>query len=260
MDNPIGAVSCHLRADCPRAAADRARELGLDAIEIFALPEAVRDSAAAEQIARAVERNSLACSYHAPWGGQWNLAAAGPDAVGVLGEFIDAAAARGAQLMTIHLGDCGDDADRQAVLKTLAGVLDATLPRAQRHGVVISIENVPALWGGGVIGGRAADFDFLFEAVRSPLVGLNLDVGHANLNGDIGLLLSRHGRRLINTHLHDNHGDNDDHFAPGKGTVDWDGLFDTLERLDYRGPLNFEFPDAGDAYRDFARTIRAHGQ
>ena len=91
-------------------------------------------------------------------------------------------------------------------------------------------------------------------------MGLNLDTGHANLNGDLGVLLSRHGRRLVNTHLHDNYGGGDDHFAPGKGTVDWGGLLDTLERLDYRGPLNFEFPDAGDAYRDFARTIRVHGK
>ncbi len=70
----------------------------------------------------------------------------------------------------------------------------------------------------------------LVEAVGrapSPLVGLLLDVGHANLLG--GGVPAVHATmratgRLLAMHLHDNGGDRDDHLPLGSGTAVLDGL------------------------------------
>jgi sugar phosphate isomerase/epimerase len=70
----------------------------------------------------------------------------------------------------------------------------------------------------------------LVEAIGrapSPLVGLLLDVGHANL-GEGGVpavhAAMRATGRLVAMHLHDNHGDRDDHLPLGSGTAELDGL------------------------------------
>ena len=82
----------------------------------------------------------------------------------------------------------------------------------------------------------------LVRRVDRSNVGITLDVGHAAVCGynprDFVQLLSD---EILHVHLHDNHGSADEHLPPGKGTIDYVGVIQSLKQLDYQGVITFEF-------------------
>ena len=67
----------------------------------------------------------------------------------------------------------------------------------------------------------------LLAALASEGVGFCFDAGHASAFGRAGLLdwLEVLGPYLSALHLHDNHGDRDEHLAIGQGSIDFRSLF-----------------------------------
>ncbi len=71
--------------------------------------------------------------------------------------------------------------------------------------------------------------DHLLEMLRLAhldTVNVCLDIGHVNLHGMGGVenAFTVLGNRIRQLHLHDNHGEKDEHCWPGEGTVDWDAV------------------------------------
>jgi len=66
--------------------------------------------------------------------------------------------------------------------------------------------------------------------VRHPAFGLCLDLGHAHCYSAIPLAewIRTFGSDLKHVHIHDNHGQNDEHLAPGHGTIPYDELLPLL--------------------------------
>jgi sugar phosphate isomerase/epimerase len=60
-------------------------------------------------------------------------------------------------------------------------------------------------------------------------IGVCLDVGHANLGDGAAAALAELKPLLHSSHLHDNHGERDEHLWPGEGTIAWDEVFDGLK-------------------------------
>jgi sugar phosphate isomerase/epimerase len=52
-------------------------------------------------------------------------------------------------------------------------------------------------------------------------VGVCLDVGHAHLGGGIAAAVAELKPLIRSTHIHDNHGQKDEHLWPGDGTIAW---------------------------------------
>jgi sugar phosphate isomerase/epimerase len=52
-------------------------------------------------------------------------------------------------------------------------------------------------------------------------VGVCLDVGHAHLGGGIAAAIGELSPLIRSTHIHDNHGQKDEHLWPGEGTIPW---------------------------------------
>ncbi|MCK4245922.1 sugar phosphate isomerase/epimerase, partial [Candidatus Bipolaricaulota bacterium] len=80
--------------------------------------------------------------------------------------------------------------------------------------------------------------------------GICIDIGHAHLSQDAGRqpienYLKRYREQLIHLHLHDNSGKQDNHRLLGKGSVDWEKLFDVLEAIRYNGPAVLEIHSEG---------------
>ena len=48
------------------------------------------------------------------------------------------------------------------------------------------------------------------------------------------------GDRLWSLHVHDNHGEADEHLIPGLGTIQWPPVLKALERINYAGPFMME--------------------
>jgi len=123
-------------------------------------------------------------------------------------------------------------------------------PECRAAGIRVAVENMASLRGP-----HARALDPLFERFEADFLGFCFDSGHANIAGDLGML-DRYGDRLIALHLHDNHGERDEHALPGEGTVDWAYVADVLRRLNYSKPINLEVsagsqPDVPPA--DFVR-------
>ncbi|MCZ6678045.1 MAG: sugar phosphate isomerase/epimerase, partial [Candidatus Poribacteria bacterium] len=77
-------------------------------------------------------------------------------------------------------------------------------------------------------------------------VGICIDTGHRNIVGDPVEALRIAGKHLFTTHLHDNHGEQDEHLLPGLANIDWAGVVDTLNEIEYPGVFMYELNKAED--------------
>jgi sugar phosphate isomerase/epimerase len=110
-------------------------------------------------------------------------------------------------------------------------VLEAVEPICVDLGVCIAVENC-----------YTSDdrvLEACFDRYLPEFLGFCLDSGHANLNGNLDRLFS-FGDRLKVLHLHDNHGERDEHQPPFHGTIEWKPLLEWIKGCDYGKPLNFE--------------------
>jgi sugar phosphate isomerase/epimerase len=51
---------------------------------------------------------------------------------------------------------------------------------------------------------------------------LCFDIGHAHIEEGVGPSFEAMKDHLVSSHIHDNHGDKDEHLLPFDGTIDWD--------------------------------------
>jgi len=78
------------------------------------------------------------------------------------------------------------------------------------------------------------------EQTRLTGVKLCFDTGHANIEGGLGEALEAVRDLVITTHIHDNHGERDDHLLPYQGNIDWDA---TLSALPPEAPMVLELKE-----------------
>jgi sugar phosphate isomerase/epimerase len=98
------------------------------------------------------------------------------------------------------------------------------VPRAKETGTVIAVENIfekePSTLRG------------LLEAIDDPSFRHCFDVGHWNMFTTVSLeeWFASLGPFMVEAHIHDNHGQADEHLPPGEGQIDFALLFDLLKR------------------------------
>ncbi|MDH7593158.1 MAG: sugar phosphate isomerase/epimerase family protein [Methanomicrobiales archaeon] len=94
-------------------------------------------------------------------------------------------------------------------LKRLSGV-------QEEQGIRIAVENMGS-W-------EVCHFrdTSLLPAIRELGLGFCLDIGHAHINGALEEFL--HLAEPDHVHVHDNHGREDDHLAPGEGGIDFNRI------------------------------------
>lgn len=82
----------------------------------------------------------------------------------------------------------------------------------------------------------------LIENIASPRFGFCFDTGHFNLFSKSPLeeWLERLGSYLYETHIHDNHGENDTHAAIGEGNFPFPHFFELLSKIPNHPVLTFE--------------------
>ncbi|MBC7131031.1 sugar phosphate isomerase/epimerase, partial [Candidatus Bathyarchaeota archaeon] len=71
-------------------------------------------------------------------------------------------------------------------------------------------------------------------------VGLALDIGHANINGQIAAFIESFADKLTHIHAHDNCGESDEHLGIGCGTVNWKETIKLLRKIGYDGIMVVE--------------------
>ncbi len=189
-----------------------------------------RDTAAIKEI---LDGYGLACQVHAPIC-DWNIAALSDNLrEASLRETelnIDAAEALGARTVTVHPGLAslavrGTEERALARAKESVKALDRI---ARGRDVIVVIENMPSV---PYFLGRTAEQ--LADIVDGTDLGICFDIGHANTMDQIDAMIDTFGDRIQNIHIHDNHGQRDEHLTIGDGEIDFGHVIGRLSG--YRG-------------------------
>jgi sugar phosphate isomerase/epimerase len=87
---------------------------------------------------------------------------------------------------------------------------------AKARSVTIALENTPS-----ELGSPSVLHKFLVDTHLNDLK-LCFDIGHAHLDEGVAPGFEAMREHLVSSHIHDNHGDKDEHLLPFAGTIDWD--------------------------------------
>lgn len=66
------------------------------------------------------------------------------------------------------------------------------------------------------------------------------DVGHANIQGSLDKDIESFADKIVEVHLHDNHGKQDEHLSIGDGQIDFLKVISKLKQADFNGLLMIE--------------------
>lgn len=93
---------------------------------------------------------------------------------------------------------------------------------ARHRGVTLVLENTPGEMATPV------NLKSFLQETRLPGLKLCFDAGHAHLENGVTAGLEAVRDLIATTHLHDNHGEKDEHLLPYEGTIDWDAALPAL--------------------------------
>lgn len=176
-------------------------------------------------------------------------------------------AAAGLELWSAHV-PIGEDPEqalfiaRRVPLKTL--IVETTTPResarmierlaslAEPLGVAIAVDSASWSPAGSLV-------HFVEDGVEAT-IGVCLDFGHAQLEGDLADAIETVSEHLMTTHVHDCRGRTDDHLVPLDGVIDWPAALTELQKVGYEGALIFDAAARGPAKDALARLRRAREQ
>jgi sugar phosphate isomerase/epimerase len=162
------------------------------------------------------------------------------------------AADLGARLLVVHPSRFGMEdetpMDVPAVRRLCA--------QARDLGVTLALENVPS---------GLPTLQHALDAVgRDPEatgLGICLDTGHANLSATADAIppvrfVEALRDVIVQVHVHDNNGRDDQHLPPGDGTLDWPPLLEALRTLPARALFCMELGGSDDPWGALQRTRR----
>ncbi len=116
--------------------------------------------------------------------------------------------------LVLHLGDRGDEWSSRTLENALTAV-EHLQTYARPLGVRLLLENIQ---------NEVTTPEHLIEILQVGHfddVGVCLDLGHARLGAGVQPTLEALSDRLRTAHIHDNHGERDEHLWPGEGTIDF---------------------------------------
>jgi sugar phosphate isomerase/epimerase len=157
-------------------------------------------------------------------------------------------------VLVLHLGtpasrQGSDDNHRASALRSVEEICES----AAAVGVRVAVEVIPNKLSDAASLARMLDQD-----IEARNVGICLDFGHAHLLGDAADAVETAAEHLIATHVHDNRGRDDEHLVPGRGTIDWDAVLITMQKVGYDGAWLMELANTGSpaAVLEEARRAR----
>jgi sugar phosphate isomerase/epimerase len=156
-------------------------------------------------------------------------------------------------VMVLHLGTPAnmknpDDNHRGAAIRSL----DEICRLAEPLGVRVAVEVIP-----NRLSDPAALVAMLDDELDVNHPGICLDFGHAHLMGDVADAVETVAEHIIATHVHDNHGRDDEHLVPYRGSIDWDQALVTMQKIGYEGTYLMELAGTGEAASVLEEARRA---
>lgn len=81
------------------------------------------------------------------------------------------------------------------------------------------------------------DFIRFYNQTGLNGIGIVLDTGHANLEGQIQSFLREIPNKITHVHISDNNGQTDEHLGLGYGSIDWEQFVKTLKEIGFSGTV-----------------------
>ena len=107
--------------------------------------------------------------------------------------------------------------------------------KGEKHGVNLAFENL-----------RKVEYlKYVLDNIDSQRAGFCYDSGHHSCFAPHADLLLQYGSRLMDLHLHDNDGVEDQHLLPFDGTIDWTKTMGQIAETGYAGAIAFEVGNSG---------------
>ena len=168
---------------------------------------------------------------------------------------IEVAAEMGIDLITVHPG---------LTCRSVEGMRDRSLAKSkcalrilehagEEYGVKVGVENMPDI--PIFLGITAKELNSLVEGTN---LGITFDIGHAHTSGQTVEIIDCLRERFVNVHIHDNHGESDEHLTIGDGTVDYGYVLSCLS--DYYGYYIIESKSMESAVESKERLLYMFGQ
>jgi sugar phosphate isomerase/epimerase len=135
-----------------------------------------------------------------------------------------------------HMGHGRDAADPKK-FEAAFNSLEHLVIFAKQRGVTIALENTP-----NEIGSPESLQQFIKE---THLNGLRLcfDIGHAHIDSNVSDAFEAMRDRVVTTHVHDNHGEKDEHLLPYEGSIDWDEALELFAAAPQPLPIVLELKE-----------------
>lgn len=111
------------------------------------------------------------------------------------------------------------------------------LELGRKYNVKIAMENIPEIFQSLLA--NVTDFSRFYEELGEG-IGIALDVGHANVNGQTKEFMNKFRDKIVHMHVSDNDSKQDSHLGIGKGTIDWQDFAKSVRRIQFRGIVMIE--------------------
>ena len=117
-----------------------------------------------------------------------------------------------------------------ADFKVMCQSIQQIYAAAEEYGVNIALENLPAKYW--FLMNTPEEFMRMYKETNLP-VGITMDLGHANLEGQIQPFFNLLADKIVHIHASDNDGTDDQHNGIGDGNIDWNWFSQTLQKIGY---------------------------
>jgi sugar phosphate isomerase/epimerase len=119
----------------------------------------------------------------------------------------------------LHYGD-----NRLVWLKNSITFWEEFVPKARELGTVLAVENIYEK--------EPSTLKVLLDAIDDPCFRHCFDVGHWNMFTTVTLeeWFAELGSYIVESHIHDNHGESDEHLPVGDGAIDFEQFFPLLRQ------------------------------
>jgi sugar phosphate isomerase/epimerase len=112
--------------------------------------------------------------------------------------------------------------------------------RAESLGIRVALEVIP-----NALSTPASLVSIVERDLDTTYAGICLDFGHAFMGGEVPDAVETVAEHLIATHVHDNHGREDEHLVPYFGSIDWEAALVTMQKIGYEGTYMMELANTG---------------
>jgi sugar phosphate isomerase/epimerase len=232
-------------------------QAGVSKVEVFCASShfSYRDPSALKELAGALEANHLSLhSLHSPTerSSAPGRESSGPisisdperirrqDAVDEVKRALEVAERIPFEFLVQHMATGRQPADARAFDAAFSS-LEHLAVFAKHRGVTIAVENTA-----NELGSPETLHKFIRETHLHDL-RLCFDTGHAHIGDGVAAAFELMRDRVITTHIHDNHGEKDEHLVPYDGSIDWDALFTLLSSAPAPLPLVLELKEQSTA-------------